>query len=977
MATYEELMQSAEQIRTNELPESNTHELVGQHLKNQVEYSKNENNGLKTLIDNNKKEVDGKLAELENKTKGIVERIAKNPSSNLCDPEQVIDGLSVRQDGSTSSSTSGYGVIYVPIDEEGLTVSKSPAPSGTRYHALFDENMQFISGSQTQSNTINYSEGAKYAGLSIQGDYSKVMINRGSLAIDYTPYNPFEGYGLLDNNSTLNGENISKDSVSYDKINKNLFIYPYKTEESITVDYNGTIGELYIIAKAPEGYNHACKCYDNQLYVRPRKDGNITDSWQSVTPISGFVNNKVYELKCTKSGGGVELNETIGYVVFSDIDKFRSLSFGGTAPLYNNAVTDVSNFIQISNYLYKPEASTVVDGAISTDKIADNAITSDKVADNAIGFDKISSEIEYYTTANKYNYKGAIAELYVFPEHIPEDTGLSSKGYGGEFYIRPTNRVWNAKISGLSAINNDEVVEIKCTTAGGGVEVGQIVGYVIFKDKQIFIDAGVIDGGVGEDVNVNSATTLIPWGRLQPYINGIDGHNIKSGSITQDKLDPSISLASALELGVDIYIPDEVTAVVGDTLQIFWRSIVHAFNPYIFDIQSECSVGKHYPRYYTFTPTESQAGQKYELKIKIRKNDLSVLVEKTTTIRVVAKPTSPASQTNILCIGASATEGGMWPYELMRRLTQSDGDGTPYNPTGLGLSNISFVGRKTATPSYGHTIKLEATGGWRVQDYAGTGQRAYRFYVSGVTQLNINDQYSAGGAVFTITEINVTEGSGNIRCTYTGTPSLVASGTLTRSKGEGDETITYSSYADERYNPFWNEEENKLDFRSYADEYCEGSIDLQIWHCGVNDLAGTVSIIPTIIESYKSILRAYHTDFPNGKVIITSIPVGSVNGGFGANYGASSIWNYFTFMDAAQKYAKALIEMCREEEFESYVTYSPVLEEFDSEYGYPTTDVAVNNRSDITEAVGTNAVHPISGSSKMVSDAVYRSFSAL
>lgn len=67
MATYEELMQSAEQIRTNELPESNTHELVGQHLKNQVEYSKNENNGLKTLIDNNKKEVDGKLAELGEK----------------------------------------------------------------------------------------------------------------------------------------------------------------------------------------------------------------------------------------------------------------------------------------------------------------------------------------------------------------------------------------------------------------------------------------------------------------------------------------------------------------------------------------------------------------------------------------------------------------------------------------------------------------------------------------------------------------------------------------------------------------------------------------------------------------------------------------------------------------------------------------------------------------------------------------------
>ena len=67
MATYEELMQSAEQIRTNELPESNTHELVGQHLKNQVEHFNKEGNGIKSLIEANKKEVDGKLSELGEK----------------------------------------------------------------------------------------------------------------------------------------------------------------------------------------------------------------------------------------------------------------------------------------------------------------------------------------------------------------------------------------------------------------------------------------------------------------------------------------------------------------------------------------------------------------------------------------------------------------------------------------------------------------------------------------------------------------------------------------------------------------------------------------------------------------------------------------------------------------------------------------------------------------------------------------------
>lgn len=70
----------------------------------------------------------------------------------------------------------------------------------------------------------------------------------------------------------------------------------------------------------------------------------------------------------------------------------------------------------------------------------------------------------------------------------------------------------------------------------------------------------------------------------------------------------------------------------------------------------------------------------------------------------------------------------------------------------------------------------------------------YRFYVSGVNQLNIDDVYTNNGLTFTIKEINITEGSGNIRCTYTagsGTPE--ASGTLTKSSGDGDATITYTS----------------------------------------------------------------------------------------------------------------------------------------------------------------------------------------
>lgn len=92
MATYEELMQSAEQIRTNELPESNTHELVGQHLKNQVEHFNKEGNGIKSLIEANKKEVDGKLAELDNKASSVGHVVCQT-SASIAAKTITVDGI--------------------------------------------------------------------------------------------------------------------------------------------------------------------------------------------------------------------------------------------------------------------------------------------------------------------------------------------------------------------------------------------------------------------------------------------------------------------------------------------------------------------------------------------------------------------------------------------------------------------------------------------------------------------------------------------------------------------------------------------------------------------------------------------------------------------------------------------------------------------------------------------------------------------
>ena len=925
----------------------------------------------KAVYDANNKSLDKIIQSQDNKLDLIDSTKVETNSINLANPKSVIDGLSIREDGSTSSSSTSYGVIYVPIDSSGLYVTGNI--SGARYHALYDENMEYIEGTSTQSNYLRYVEGAKYAGCSVHtsNGYSDVMINRGDSALPFEEYNPLKGYGYLGKDSVLTtdnyedgsvtGEKIADDSVSSDKINSNIF-NPRPTYSE--PDYKGCISELYIIAPLTGGYKYGCKQYQNIMYVRPLNDSDVTDSWQSKLSLTNKGNYEVYELKCTVAGSGVQVGDTIGYVVFKDIDTFKSIDWTGTVPLYTNSVTALENCIQINNYLHNPPAG-IADGAVTTDKIADGAVT--------IG--KMNTDVEYFVTWNNFDYRGSIEELYVKPEIIPDGLDLCCKGYNGVFYLRPRNLVWNSRVQNISSVENGKLMEIICHVAGNGVEVGEVVGYVTFKDKQKFIDAANIDTSAGETLDKANSTTLIPWGKIQNGINGIDGGTIMDGTITQEKIDPSTSFISGLESGIDIELPDEIIAVEDDKLQIFWRSIIHAYNPYIFDIISVCNVGKHYPRYYTFTPTSEDVGNTYSLQVLVRKNDLSTLVSKTTTIRVVAKPASPASQTNVLCIGASATAGGQWAYELMRRLTMSDGDNTPANPTGLSLSNISFVGRKTGTVK---NVKLEATGGGRVQDYASTGKQACRFYVTGVTQLNINDVYTDGVNNFTIVEINVTEGTGNIRCVDGGTTAASPSGTLNRVSGSGDLTITYTSFESESDNPFWNNSTSSLDFTSYANTYCNGSIDLQIWHCGVNDIfGGSESVIPTVIEAFRSILRAYHTQFPNGKVIISSVPLGSPTGGFGANYGASGSSNYFTFLNIAQKYATALASLCNEDEFSSFTKYASVLEEFDCENGYPSTPTNVNNRQEIKENLGTNGVHPVEAGSYMVSDGIYRTFADL
>lgn len=68
------------------------------------------------------------------------------------------------------------------------------------------------------------------------------------------------------------------------------------------------------------------------------------------------------------------------------------------------------------------------------------------------------------------------------------------------------------------------------------------------------------------------------------------------------------------------------------------------------------------------------------------------------------------------------------------------------------------------------------------------------YVVSGITVApTVGATYTTNGVTFTVSGVKLVSGSGTIICSYSGTP--LASGTLTKSGGTGDSSITYTSFS--------------------------------------------------------------------------------------------------------------------------------------------------------------------------------------
>ena len=679
------------------------------------------------------------------------------------------------------------------------------------------------------------------------------------------------------------------------------------------------------------------KYYGSKIYIRP-----VNMLFQTQVTISSYVNDTIYECRITSTtdAENYPVGTLVGYYMFDDIDSFRSYTSGSTPNNVNiSFCRSLSSNPSISSYLQRGN-------------LPNSAVTVNK-----IGW----SSFKPLSALESYDVSEYVSEFYLNPDIPLPVSDLCLKSYGALCYYRPSDMAFRATCT-PTANNRVYELTITQTTDETLYPLGATAAYVIFSDVESFMSHG------------NSAT---PLNVNTDYCKVLANHPYIFSYLT--KPDAPLDIATYNEdRNVEICLPSTLYAVVGDNIQLFHKSILRCYNPYIYSISVVCNIGNNYPRYYEVTPTASQVGN-HNLTYIVRDQNAKVISQKTVTLKVVNEGVSPANNMNVLCIGASATAAGNWPSELKRRLTSTTG-----TPVGAGLSNITFVGRMSATPSATEQqVNFEATGGYTFGSYVRTDDYLCKFYFETEHLPNYvlpGDVYSYAGVEYTITEINIPSTDAGYAGYISGRPNGNGTsgthGVLTKVSGTGDDTITFDD-SSRSGNPFCYD--GVVNLQRYANEFCNGTIDLVYSQLVFNGatINGTVEQIKASsnIANMITFANYLHTAFPNAKLGLGTGYNPDGKGGCGASYGASNSTEY-GYKFYVMNLAKAFEEAIEENNLGDFVFIATNTPEIDSENSFPSTTKPVNNRSTVTEVVGTNGVHPTFVGQAQLADSYYRDFIA-
>ena len=96
---------------------------------------------------------------------------------------------------------------------------------------------------------------------------------------------------------------------------------------------------------------------------------------------------------------------------------------------------------------------------------------------------------------------------------------------------------------------------------------------------------------------------------------------------------------------------------------MFFRSIISCIDLENYDIRFISDIGKSYPRYYEYTPTNQG---EHNVEIEVRDITRKIIAKKSFKIKSYNIPSSPTVDTVIATFGDSLSAAGTWQKELNR-----------------------------------------------------------------------------------------------------------------------------------------------------------------------------------------------------------------------------------------------------------------------------------------------------------------------
>lgn len=409
--------------------------------------------------------------------------------------------------------------------------------------------------------------------------------------------------------------------------------------------------------------------------------------------------------------------------------------------------------------------------------------------------------------------------------------------------------------------------------------------------------------------------------------------------------------------------------VVGDTFQLFYRGIVEAVNPFVYDILSICEVGRNFPRYYEYTPEE--VGE-YPLTVSVYDNEKKLLAKGETLLCVHEVKKSPNRKINILCVGDSLTADGEWVCETHRRLTANGGE-----PKGLGLSGFRFIGTCIKDK-----VGYEGYGGWQWTNYLQTSDNAKTsVWIECKHKKDVCDQHSVWkdehGNLWTLETIEKNCLKLNRTKQHSGKIPSPKSTLQHYKNAENTDDILVTNAYTEIVNPFLNTATSQVDFKAYCSKNGFESIDavyfLLTWNGLNNEDCNMEEHCRQLVLQGKQLVDILHLQYPKAKVKIMGLQIPSVNGGTGANYGATLPYcDDYGLTKFVMEVNRLYEAWTFEKEYCDFTEFIQISGQFDSDYNMPATEKKVNTRSQKTETIGSNGVHPLPEGYLQIADAVFR-----